>query len=163
MCNLKKLIRIHTHKHLIFDLFQCNFIRASENNVLEVVSTLLCNKSSIMNTYNSNHTLHRFCEYLPDEQDSYLKLNRNEDKVEVARQKILQIHFSDDATTNIQEFLDMELEVIPTAIAWMGKPLPIGWRGTKVSGLSTMYNLMRRLPDLFDSSAQKKSAKRKRN
>jgi len=155
-----------THNNTLkwFDLSECNFIQASENNVPEVVSTLLCNKSSIMDTYNSNHTLHRFCENLPDEQESYLELNRNEDKVEVARQKILQIHFSDDATTNIQEFLDMDLKLIPTVIERLGKPLPIGWRGTNVSGLSTMYNLMRRLPDLFDSgAAQKKSMKRKRS
>ena len=65
----------------------------------------------------------------------------------------------------MQVLLDMELKLLPSAIAWVGRPLPIGWEGTQVSGLSTMYNLTRRLPDLFDSSAQKKSsaAKRKRS
>ena len=94
-------------------------------------------------------------------------MNRNEDKVEVARQKILQTHFSDsDDTSKMQEFLDMELEVMPNAIAWMGRPKHIGWRGTNVSGLSVMYNLLRRIPDLFDSSAQKNLSgvgKRKRD
>ena len=58
----------------------------------------------------------------------------------------------------------MDLEMMPTAIAWIGRPLTLGWRGTNVSGLSLMFNLMRRLPDLFDSTAQKKpsAAKRKR-
>lgn len=118
----------------------------------EAISTLLCNKTSIMDTYNSNHTLQYLGEYIPDDIESYLKLNRNKDKLEVARQKILQTHFSTkDDDSKIQELLDMELEVIPTAIAWIGRSLPIGWCGKSVSGLSLLYNLMRRLPDLFDS------------
>lgn len=153
------------------------------------VSNLLCNKTSIMDTYNSNHTLN-YVFYIRDNvTSSYLELNENKDKTEVARQKILQTHFSatedydsdtedsddsdtedsdeDDSTnttSKIQEFIDMELEVIPTAISWVGRPLSMGWRGTNVSGLSLMFNLMRRLPDLFDSNAHKKSsvAKRKR-
>ena len=137
------------------------------------MSTLLCNKSSIMDTYNSNHTLqdvgghyaplHRIPNHLAES----LELNKNKDKVEVTRQKILQTHFSSEAdtTSKMQELLDMDLEVMPTAIAWIGRPLPIGWEGAQVSGLSLLYNLMRRLPDLFDSSPQKKSsaAKRKRS
>jgi len=123
------------------------------------ITTLLCNKSSIMNTYNSNHTLcdvNTLSDFRPDDLESYLKLNKNEDKVEVARQKILQTHFSseDDATSNIQELLDMELEVMPTAIAWIGRPTPINWTGTSVSGLSLLYNLTKRVPDLFDSNTQ---------
>ena len=57
----------------------------------------------------------------------------------------------------------MELEIMPSVIAWIGRPTPINWKGTNVSGLTLMYNLMRRVPDLFDSSAQKKlSSKGKR-
>ena len=130
-------------------------------------SNLGCNKTTIMDTYNSNHTLYRLSEYLPDDLESYLELNKNKDKKEVARQKILQSHFSteDGDTPKIQELLDMELEVMPSVITWIGRPAHAGWRGTNVSGLSTMFNLTRRLPDLFDSSAQKKpgKAKRKRN
>ena len=144
------------------------------------VSTLLCNKTSIMDSYISNHTLHKLIgdnDYewlnldLPYDtfQDiiSSLKLNNNKDKVEVARQKISQTHFSseDGETSKLEELLDMKLEVMPTAIAWIGRPTPIDWKGTKVSGMSTMFNLLRRLPDLFDSNAQKKSGglKRKRD
>jgi len=126
----------------------------------QAVSTLLCNK-----TYASNHTLQDLGYDIPeevgDELCPYLHLNKNKDKVEVARQKILQTHFSSsEDDTAMQELLDMELEVIPSAIAWIGKPLPIGWEGTQVSGLSTMFNLLRRVPDLFDSNAQKKSTLR---
>jgi len=104
---------------------------------------------------------------LPDDLLSYLELNKNEDKGEVARQKILQTHFLDDHTSKIQELLDMELEMMPSTIAWIGRPNRADWSGTHVSGLSTMFNLMMRLPDLFDSSTvQKKSStavKRKRD
>jgi len=51
------------------------------------VSTLLCNKTSIMDTYNSNHTLYRLSEYLPHDLESYLELNKNKDKKEVARRR----------------------------------------------------------------------------
>ena len=174
----------------------------------EAISNLLCNKTSVMDTYNSHHTLQSLGHHdsidLPDDLLSYLKLNENKDKAEVARQKILQTHFSttydyydsdmedsddddggmeedydsdmedsaaedydsdtedsdDDegsnATSNIQEFLDMELQVLPTAISWIGRPSTLGWIGTNVSGLSTMYNLVRGLPDLFPSAQKKK-------
>jgi len=135
------------------------------------VSTLLCNKTSIIDTYNSNHTLEELGLYeyqyeemnLPDLSSS-LELNKNKDKSEVARQKILRTHFSNN-TSKMQELLDMELQVMPPVITWIGRPTPIDWKGMKVSGLSTMFNLLRRLPDLFDSNAQKKSGglKRKRD
>ena len=119
----------------------------------DAVSCLLCNKASIMSTHSSNHTLNYiYCEYLPDDLSLYLKLNENKDKAEVARQKILQTHLSSGDTSKMQELLDMELEMMPSAIAWMGRPIHNDWKGTNVSGLSAMYNLMRRVPDLFDSS-----------
>ena len=130
----------------------------------EAISTLLCNKTSIMNTYNSNHTLQ--CVFgdgnppadVPGDLDLYLEMNRNKDKAEVARQKIFKIHFSTESegASKIQMLLDTELEMIPSAIAWIGRPIHANWNGTNVSGLSLMYNLTRRLPDLFDSSAHKK-------
>ena len=57
----------------------------------------------------------------------------------------------------------MELKMMPAVITWIGRPTPIDWSGTTVSGLSLLYNLLRRVPDLFDSTAQKKlsAAKRK--
>jgi len=128
------------------------------------VSTLLCNKTSIMDTYNSNHTLQDIGCDPTDDLSSLLELNKNKDKAEVTRQKILHTHFSTNETSKLQEFLDMELQMMPAAIAWIVRPLPIGCEGTQVSELSLLYNLTRRLPDLFDSSAQKKpgEAKKKR-
>jgi len=139
-----------------------------------VISNLLYNKTSIMDTYNSNHTLQDVGGYyaplhiIPNHLAESLELNKNKDKIEVARQKILQTHFSTeeaDTTSKMQELLDMELKMIPTIVEWIGRPLSIGWEGAQVSGLSLLYNLMHRLPDLFDWSPQKKSsaAKRKRS
>ena len=146
----------------------------------EAVSSLLCDKTSIMNTYTSNHTLQHVGDYsdpwfTSGDVTSYLDLNEKKDKAEVARQKILKYHFSNSDTSKIQEFLDKEIEVIPSAIAWMGRPthadwngigtpIPMGRKGAPIPGLSLMFNLTRRMPDLFDSSAQKKpgEAKRKR-
>ena len=56
--------------------------------------------------------------------------------------------------------------MMPTTIAWIGRPTHNDWNWTSVSGLSLLYNLMRRLPDIFDPSAQKKKpvgGKRKRD
>ena len=128
----------------------------------EAVSTLICNKTSIMDTYNSNHTLQyvsfdQFDETkFPVHLGVSLMLNGNKDKVEVARQKILKIHFSGKDTSKLQELLDMELEVVPAAISWIGRPVAFQWKGKNISGFSTMYNLVRKMPDLFDISAQKK-------
>jgi len=132
------------------------------------VSVLLCNKTSIMDTYNSNHTLKEVSIYddTPDDTESYMDLNKIKDKAEVARQKILQTHFSteDLDSSKLQVLLDMELEMMPAAIEWIGRPTNDDWFGRSVSGLSLLYNVTRRMPDLFDSTAQKKQcAKRKRN
>jgi len=132
------------------------------------VSTLLCNKTSILKTYTSNHTLKELGSHhddmnLPDDLVSYLELNENKDKAEVARQKILQTHFTTEDSPKMQVLLDMALEVMPIAIEWIGKPTHDDWKGERVSGLSAMYNLTRRLPDLFDLTAQKEPlGKRKR-
>jgi len=131
----------------------------------EALSNLICNRLSIMDTYNSNHTLEDLrCEDPPKDVSSSLVLNKNKDKSEVARQKILQTHFSGSDASELQEFLDMELAEMPAAIAWIGRPT-VGWVGKNVSGLSLLYNLIRRFPDLFDSSTQKKPSmgKRKRD
>jgi len=170
----------HNKTLKVLNLYQDDNTDEDDNELIthrgwEAVSSLLCNKSSIMDTYNSNHTLHRLGDHdeyyaypldrIPNHLAESLELNKNKDKVEVARQKILQTHFSTENidASHIQEFLDMELQVLPPVIAWIGRPTDDDWIGKRVSGLSTMFNLVRRLPDLFDSSPQKKSMKRKRN
>ena len=168
LVNNKTLEQIHLYQEVDSD---SDYDADVDNELItergwEAMSTLLCNKSSMLDTYNSNHTLHKVSDNheemnLPDDLVSYLELNENKDKAEVIRQKIVQTHFSgsgDCVSSKMQVLLDMELEMMPTAIAWMGRPTHDGWRGTNVSGLSLMYNLIRRVPDLFDSSPLKKKS-----
>lgn len=154
--------RILVHDKTLRRLIICQDDDLITETGWQAVSNLICNKESVMDTYSSNHTLHDI-PYMnvPDNLVSSLTLNKNEDKLEVARQKILRAHFSNDSP-NMQELLHMELEMMPTVIAWIGRPAHIGWKGTNVSGLSAMFNLTRKVPDLFDSSAQKKLSGTKR-
>lgn len=80
---------------------------------------LLCNKSSIMDTYMSNHTL---CDVGSTQYSSelwdFIRLNRNNDPSSAARLKIIQTHFS---TLNVGPFLDMNWKIFPQAIAWMAR------------------------------------------
>lgn len=85
---------------------------------------LLCNKSSIMSTYNSNHTLERInrgvltSDRLPDDLASLLRLNGKNTVSHAARLKIIKSHFS-GREINMQPFIDMGNCVRPHAIAWM--------------------------------------------
>jgi Ran GTPase-activating protein (RanGAP) involved in mRNA processing and transport len=85
---------------------------------------LLCNKSSIMSTYNSNHTLERInrgvltSDRLPDDLASLLRLNGKNTVSQAARLKIIKSHFS-GREINMQPFIDMGNCVRPHAIAWM--------------------------------------------
>ena len=91
----------------------------------DAFSNALCNKTSIDATLNSNHTLQRFFHQerheaqLPTYLILLLRLNRELTKVEAARWKILQVHFS--GAFNMQPFIDMDLKALPHAIAWMAK------------------------------------------
>ena len=73
---------------------------------------------------------------------SYLQLNRNSNKNEVTRQKILS-HFL-DGDGNIQEFVKMELRIIHRAIAWIGRD---------DAALPLLYRLAQCVPSLFDSDS----------
>ena len=91
---------------------------------------------------------------LPSDLASYLQLNRNYSKAEVARQKILQYHFS-NGESNVEEFVGMELEVLPCAMSWIGR---------ENDGLALLYNVLQSMPTMFDfdSDANAVSGKRKR-
>lgn len=63
------------------------------------LSRILCDESSIKNTYSFNHTLHTLEKFddvqvkIPDDLSMLLLLNKNQDKASVRRQKILIHHF----------------------------------------------------------------------
>ena len=90
------------------------------------LSNVVCNKTSIDSTFNSNHTVQRIFmqeslqEYhLPSDLSNLLRINRRNTKFEAARRKILQVHFGGDFS--MQPFIDMNLESLPHAIVWMAR------------------------------------------
>ena len=120
-----------------------------------ILSRILSVKTCIDNTHSSNHTL---CEvapfYLPLKKDirRLLKMNRNMDKVEVARQKILQKHFS-EGNANIHVFATMPETSLPFGIAWIGR---------NNDGRTLMYNFAQAFLSLLDISHKYGVNKRKR-
>ena len=96
------------------------------------LANVLCNKSSLESIYNSNHTLMKVVrDNINHDLTSYLRMNENDNKHEVARQKILKYHFA-DGDENIEKFVEMELAIIPYAIAWIGRDS---------TGHSLLYNV----------------------
>ena len=85
----------------------------------------LCNPSSILSTFNSNHTLERICnareeDYYSDDLMCLLRINRHKSKA--ARLKIIKSHFSGPSIKDKPFNVDMmKLRVRPHAIAWMAK------------------------------------------
>jgi hypothetical protein len=94
----------------------------------DALSNLLCNESSINATFSSNHILQCVVDPDSDEADesqlpndlvTLLRLNRENNPTEAARRKILKVHFS--GNFNMQPFINMDLKVLPHAVAWMAK------------------------------------------
>jgi Ran GTPase-activating protein (RanGAP) involved in mRNA processing and transport len=90
----------------------------------DAISNVLCDKSSIDATFNSNHTLQYVVKHnyrseesiLPSDLITLLRLNRENTKIiEAARRKTIEVHFS------LQTFIDMDLKTLPYAVAWMAK------------------------------------------
>ena len=121
---------------------------------------LLCNTSSILDTYNSNHTLDTLCdEYGIEEAEDLLNLLRvnyeNSDS-QAARIKIKRTHFC-GRNINTQIFIGMEVAVLPTAIAWMGQRRRQDGRQNESSSL--MFAFLRRMPSLCDTTGRNKKRK----
>ena len=103
-------------------------------------SRLVWDKSSIDNTYSSNHTLYKIDLWpRPKGIRQLANMNRNENKVEVARQKILQYHFA-DGDANIHVFASTPEPSLPFAIEWIGR---------NSDGRTLMYHFVRAIPTLF--------------
>ena len=127
------------------------------------IANILCNTSNICSIYNSNHTLsdignigYRVRDF-PTKLTDYLQLNENDNKLEVAREKIIRSHFL-NGEDNMQDFVDMELGLLPHAL---------GWTGRNNIGHSLLYRLVHSMPLLFDYESRKAKAttgmKRKMN
>ena len=133
------------------------------------IENLLCNKSSIETIYDSNHTLAdgMIVGAAPPRVGLLFKLNKGNDKEDVARQKIIQYHFLEGNGCNLHEIMKMDVELIPHVIGCFGKydilSLEVGFFEPPkfiVIGLELIYRLTRGMPSsLFD--AESKGKKRK--
>ena len=87
------------------------------------LSNTLCNASNIDSIRSSNHSLHCIGGSI-DTIDSgvvpLMKLNKDENKVEVVRQKIIKYYFL-NGNKNIEEFVDRKLNILPHAMGWIGR------------------------------------------
>ncbi|KAL7552317.1 hypothetical protein ACHAWF_015547 [Thalassiosira exigua] len=122
-----------TLKELVLgDYFILDSINDRESNITsdgwDALSRVLCDTSSIMGTYHSNHTLQnidfnregRELPNLTEDLRTMLNINKNcNSKIEAARLKIIRTHFSEGFNT--YPFVGMPLKVLPHTIAWMGR------------------------------------------
>jgi len=106
------------------------------------LATLLHNMKSIMDLYESNHTLCKFCEdnSEPFVLNEILQINQNNTKNQAARIKIIKRHFDDGFVT--QPFIDMDQKLLPYAISWMGR--------YDDEHRDKFYQFIRSRPSLFD-------------
>jgi hypothetical protein len=110
--------------------------------------TCVCNSSSIMSTYNSNHILSELNLYpmcpLPIDLASALKINKENSVSQAVRLKIIKTHFS-GSNINTTPFTVMELNVLPNAISWMGRDCGIS---------DLLFAFVRSMPSLCDTKSR---------
>ena len=128
----------------------------------DALSAVLCNKSSIENTFTSNHTLEDGVYGPGSLLGDLLDINKNNNASDAARIKIMRYHFAEESNGNENEMSSgirtlsvMDWSVLPHAMAWMG-------RKHDREGHSTMYQLLRCIPELVEDQTQAKSALGKR-
>jgi hypothetical protein len=109
------------------------------------LANTLCDKSSLINTYYSNHTLQAIEYRRAGNGDlrSLLDMNHHKSKVDVARRKILANHFEDDGAYD-RIFAPMLAPTLPTALSWIGRDR---------REYSIMYNFLHSMPWQLDSTA----------
>lgn len=111
------------------------------------MTRIMCYDSSILSTFNSNHTLERLCSDvhtpLPEDLRSLLWINEENYPSQAARLKIIKTHLSEHEI-NMQPFMDMSLSIRPHAIAWMAKDD------------SQIYQFLRAMPSLPTQVGSKK-------
>jgi hypothetical protein len=120
-------------KTLRYNYWEVDHVTDNADCMWPSFSRILCDKSSVDATYNSNHVLESLLinplNEMPMEIYSLLHLNTNPNKHAVARQKIIRYH-----TFNNVDFVPSSL---PTVLAWVGN------EGT----LSQLYGIVRNAPN----------------
>jgi len=172
-CNLKEL---YIHHNSIGDEGIQVFAKALTNNsTLKTLSLwssgvtaegwshfskLLCDTSSINNTYLSNHTLTSLgCSERDDRGgvNASLASNKRKDKQQVAIRKILDHH----SHFNMEPFFEWEFSVLPIMIEWFAKASPCAsaeYYEEKINRmkLSVIYDFIKEFPMLYIESVSRK-------
>jgi hypothetical protein len=115
-----------------------NCYSVTVNGGYAALTRTLCNKSSILSTYHSNHTLNMLdCNtFLPEELTSLLQINKYNNMNQAARLKIITTHFSGD-DIKMEPFTKIAVSARPHAIAWMAKDMHL-------------YEFLRAMPSLLE-------------
>ena len=141
------------HKLKKLRILDRNNDRQVRNVYMVAFTRILNDTSSILNTYNSNHVVEELCRedecyMLPTQLSSLLRINKENSSSQAARIKIIKAHFS-GGNINTQVFNHMELNVHPSAIAWMG--------GSKTNDL--LFAFLRSMPSVCDTKRNIKKRK----
>jgi hypothetical protein len=108
---------------------------------------LLCDPRSIENIYNSNHTLETLYPFGSDLLNGLLELNKNEDKTQVIRSKILKYYFIGDF--DVAPFTNMPVSVVPEVINQI----------TSDTKQSAIFRLLKCIPELSNMGNRNISSK----
>ena len=95
-----------------------------DTSLTQALETLLCNTSSINDTYASNHTLENTGLSYPERLEFLLDLNKDTNKSHVAIKKILKHHPKIDMEPLFDwdaEEGEQNLKALPYVIAWFGR------------------------------------------
>jgi len=130
-----------------------NFEELTEED-WRVLSRALCDKSSISSICSSNHKLFLLVLHKRTPKNwldevwsgikSLLSMNENPNKAEVARQKFLEYHSSDEHA-GVSVFEGMPDTVLPNALEWVG-------RSRDIRTFSIMFNVVQGFPTLFENN-----------
>ena len=107
---------LRNNQSLIYMLLHdCNITDLGWN----AFSSILCDAASINATYSSNHTLQSlgFASDIPQDAETMLELNSDEDKSIVAAKKILLAHRHLD----MEPLFDRKLDLLPIVVAWIDR------------------------------------------
>ena len=146
-----------------------------DRNMMDSFAKLLCNMSSINDTYSSNHTLDKLTLHISrgDELDSLLQLNGDTNKSHVAIKKILKYHPFIDMEPlfewNVEGEGERDLKALPYIAAWFDRAREAvageergGSCNIEKRKLTAIYQFAKAMPLMFVPSSHAKGGDNKR-
>ena len=137
-------------------LLALNFCDSITSAGFDTILGVVCNPSSINATFESNHTLEQVrggsgTFRTTDDQSFCLKANgeSHPNKAYAARMKIFHFHLSGDF--DMSPFRDMDIELLPAVLAWVGKDCERNHSpgaGSKPNQINVCYRILKNFPDL---------------